>query len=412
MSRAVCHIDANYFYGQVEALFRPDIRGKAYVVGGDQESRKGIVLTKSPPAKQRGVKTGTSITEALRVCPNLLVIPANYPLYQYVSKRMREVVLQFTDTIRPFGSDEMWAQLYGDRDTARKTVADIRKELWRQLCLTVSIGVGDNLPYAKIGSDLAPENGVFELWNDEKESKVYPLPVGDLLYVGSATSKKLNHYGIKTIGDLANSTPQNVCYMLRNKTGEYLWTMANGWDKTQVAQIESSNDIKSIGNSNTMPRDLLTEDDVRAAFLMIGEEVAERMRESGFEATTLQISLRDNALLSIERQMKLSRPTNLVAELVPAAMELFHRHYRWHKPIRSLGLRGTDLVPSGSVYQLNMFDDEKKRDRTTCLEQCVDRVRGRYGRVALQRAALMTERLKSVNANNDNGDAQLFYVYR
>ena len=104
---AVAHIDANYYYGQIEALFRPEVRGKAFIVGGDQESRKGIVLTKSPSAKKMGVKTGSSVREALKICPNLIVLPANYPLYLYFSQRMREIVLQHTDQIKPFGSDEM-----------------------------------------------------------------------------------------------------------------------------------------------------------------------------------------------------------------------------------------------------------------------------------------------------------------
>jgi len=300
---AVCHIDANYFYAQIEALYRPELRKSAFVVGGDQESRKGIVLTKSPLAKKHGVKTGTSIKEALNICPNLTIIPANYPLYLHFSHRMREIVLQHTDTIKPFGSDEMWAQLYGSKAEVMKTVEDIRQSIWRQLCLTVSIGVGDNLPYAKMGSDLAPNDGVCELWNDEREEKVYPLPASDLLYVGPATSKRFLKCGIETIGDLVRSGPEFICQILRNKTGESLWAMACGQDKTTVAHVESTDDVKSIGNSNTMPRDLVNDDDVRAAFYMLGESVAERMRETGFEATTLKISVRDNELMSIERQM-------------------------------------------------------------------------------------------------------------
>ena len=412
MSGAVCHIDANYYYGQVEALFRPDVRGKAFVVGGDQESRKGIVLTKSPAAKKMGVKTGSSIREALGVYPKLIVLPANYPLYQHFTHRMREIVLQHTDTIRPFGSDEMWAQLYGDRAAVMKTVEEIRQALWKQLCLTVSIGISDNLPYAKLGSDLAPNNAVCEMWSDEREKKVYPLPVSDLLYVGRATAGKFRRYGIKTIGDLAKSMPEHVCMILRNKTGNSLWAMAAGQDRTPVAHIESVDDVKSIGNSNTMRRDLVNDDDVWAAFYMLGESIAERMRENGFEATTLQISVRDNELLSFERQMKLKRPTNLTAELVPAAMELFKKHYHWYKPIRSLGIRGADLVPEGSVYQLNLFDDEEKRQRTVLLERCVDRIRGQYGHYILQRGVLMNESFKGKNANNDIGDAQIFYSYR
>lgn len=408
---AVAHIDANYFYGQVEALFRPEIRGKAFVVGGDQESRKGIVLTKSPLAKKFGIKTGVSIREALNVFPKLIVIPANYPLYLYFSKRMREIVLQHTGTIKPFGSDEMWAQLYGDKSEVRKTVEAIRCDIWKQLCLTVSIGVGNNLPYAKIGSDLAPNNAVCELWDEEREEKVYPLPVSDLLYVGPATTKKLNRYGIQTIGDLARVSPDQVCRFLRNKTGESLWAMAAGKDRTTVSGTESIDDIKSIGNSNTMPRDLESDEDVRAAFYMLGESISERMRENGFEATIVKISLRDNDLFGLERQVKLPRPTNLTAELVPAAMALFKKHYHWPKPIRSLGIRGADLVAEDSVFQVSLLDDEEKRKKTTRLERCVDRVRGQYGHFSLQRAVLMRERLKSPNANNDIGDAPTFYAY-
>jgi len=409
---AVAHIDANYYYAQVEALYRPDMRGKAFVVGGDQESRKGIVLTKSPLAKKFGIKTGVSIRDALNVYPKLIVIPANYPLYLHFSKRMREIVLHHTDTIKPFGSDEMWAQIYGERETVRKTVENIRRDIWRQLCLTVSIGVADNLPYAKIGSDLAPNNAVCELWNNEREAKVYPLPVSDLLYVGPATNEKFHRYGINTIGDLANSSPEHVCRILRNKTGEYLWTMARGEDRTPVASIESVEDIKSIGNSNTMPRDLVNDDDVRAAFYMLGESVAERMRENGFEATTIKISVRDNELSSFERQMKLQRPTNLTAELVPAAMELFKKSYRLWRPIRSLGIRGADLIAEGGSIQLSLLDNEERRNKLVSMERCVDRVRGRYGHFSVQRAVLMRERLKSVNANNDIGDAPTFYSYR
>ena len=411
---AVCHIDVNYFYAQIEALFRLGLRGLPFVVGGDQESRKGIVLTKSPEAKAYGVKTGTSIREAMQCCPHLKVVPANYPLYLYFSERLREIVLQFTDTIKPFGSDELWAQLYGDRETVMKTVEEIRQTIWRELCLTVSIGVGNCLPYAKIGSDLAPNNGVRELWYENREKFVYPLPASDLLYVGPATTAKFRKCGIMTIGDIVNCGPDLICQMLRNKTGAAIWTMAAGQDKTTVAHIESPDDVKSIGNSNTMPRDLTTEDDVCAAFLMLAESVAQRMRESGFEATTLSISVRDNDLLSIGRQVKLQRPTNLVAEMVPAAMQLFKKHYSFDKnlPIRSIGIRGSDLVPDGSVYQLTLFDDEEMREKLKKVEWTIDYIRERFGQHSIQRALLMSKKLKSVNANNDIGDAPTFYVYR
>jgi len=405
------HVDVNYFYAQIEALYRPDIRGKAFIVGGNQESRKGIVLTKSPLAKKMGVKTGTSVREALNVCPNLIIVPANYPLYQYFSQRMREIMLEHTGLIKSFGADEAWCFLRGNRKEAMQTVENIRWDIWKQLCLTVSIGVGENLPYAKLGSDLAPNNGVFEAWNDRREEVIYKLPVSDLLYVGPKTNEKFKRRGIETIGDLAKTDPKRVCEILKCKTGVSLWTMANGLDRTRIENVESVTDAKSIGNSNTMARDLENDDDVRAAFYMLGESVSQQMREGGYEATVLSISLRDNDLYSISRQMRLKRPTNLTAEMVPWAMELFKKHYRWHKPIRSLGIRGSDLVPEGSVYQLSLFDDVERRNKLDTFERTVDRLRGRFGKHSVQRAVIAKEKLKGVNANNDVGDAQPFYRY-
>lgn len=380
-------------------------------MGGNQESRKGIVLTKSPLAKRAGIKTGVSIVEALSIMPKLIVLPANYPLYLYFTQRMREIVLQHTDAIRPFGLDEMWLSLYGSRDEVRKTVDSIRKDIWKQLCLTCSVGIGENLPYAKLGSDLAPNDGVYELWDDERAEKVYPLPVSDLLYVGHSTAERFSRHGITTIGDLAQTEPAHICRILHNKTGESLWTMANGLDKTPVASDESYNDIKTIGNSNTMPRDLVDNDDVRAAFIMLAESTAARMKENGFEAQTIKISVRDNGLMSFERQMKLRRPTNLVAELVPAAMELFKKSYNWYKPIRSLGIRGADLIAEGGAYQLDMFEDNAKRQKLMSLERCTDRIRGRYGHLMLQRGTLIQDRrLKGPNAFYEE-KFPLFYQY-
>jgi DNA polymerase-4 len=305
----------------------------------------------------------------------------------------------------------MWAQIYGDKKEVLKTEYKIRQAIWKQLCLTVSIGVGDNLPYAKLGSDIAANDSICEMWTEDRESIVYPLPVSDLLYVGPATTKKFNKFHIFTIGDLAKTDPSIVCEILKNRTGASLWAMAAGLDRTPVAHIESVEDVKSVGNSNTMPRDLQNNEDVSAAFYMLGESVARRMRENGFEATTVKISVRDNDLYSFERQAKLDRPTNLTAELVPAAMELFRKHYQWYKPIRSIGIRGADLVPESAVYQLTLFDDEIKRKKNILLERCVDRIRGRFGYYSIQRAVLLNETFRTANSNNDIGDAQIFYQY-
>ena len=411
----VCHVDGNFYYGNIEQLFRPEIRGKAFVVGGNQHEgdRHGIVLTKSPLAKKFGIKTGVSIMEARKYCPELIVLPPNYPLYLHFSRRMREIALRQTSVIECFGLDEFWGAVSGDRQTLRQAADTIRQDIFRELGITVSVGISFCKIFAKLGSDLAANNAVYEVWQDDFKEKVWPLPASDLLNVGPATTEKLKRYGIRTIGALAQSKPEFLCRILHNKGGEMLWVFANGLDTTPVIPMENEPLVKSVGNSWTCPRDLVNDEDVRAMFYMLGESVATRMREGGFEAKTLQISIKDNGLYSFERQQKLPRPTNLIAEMIPVAMEIFRRNYaHWPVPIRSLGIKGTDLIAEGSYHQISLFEDETKREKTIRLERATDRLRGRYGYFALQRAILMRDRhLTHLDAKTDNTIHPVSYTY-
>ena len=410
----ICHVDGNFYYGNIEQLFRPEIRGKAFVVGGDEEARHGIVLTKSPLAKKYGVKTGVSLMEARKFCPGLIVVPPNYPLYLHFTKRMREIALRYSNVVDCFGLDEFWTVFSGDRQSLRQTADAIRQSIWKELGITVSVGLSYNKIFAKLGSDLAVNNAVYEVWQEDYKEKVWPLPVSDLLYVGPATTEKLKRYGIYTIGDLARSKPEFLCRILHNKGGEMLYVFANGLDTTPVIPMENEPLVKSVGNSTTCQRDLTNDDDVKAILFMLGESVAARMREGGFEAKTLQISIKDNGLYSFQRQQKLPRPTNLVAEMIPVAMEIFRRNYtHWPAPVRCLGICGTDLIAEGSYHQISLFDDKAKRDKISRLERATDRVRGRYGYFSLQRAILMRDRrLTHLDAKTDNTIHPVVYTYQ
>lgn len=415
MERLIAHSDVNAAYASWELVFRPSLRDKPVVVGGDESARHGIVLAKNQIAKKFGIKTGVSLVEARRYCPNLITLPPNYPLYLKFARMIREIYSEYSDAIEPFGLDEAWFDLTGiatNEKQAIMIVKEIMARILKELGVTVSVGLSWNKIYAKLGSDYKKPAGLTVINKENYKQIVFPLPASDLLYVGPATAQKLEKHGINTIGELAQANRDYPIKRLFGKVGDMLLTFANGNDVSPVIPMGEEALCKSVGNSNTFSRDLVDNEDVKMAFYVLAESVAARMREGGFESKTLQISVRGNDLTSFERQMKLERPTNLASELVPAAMRLFTKNYFWQRPLRSIGIHGTDLMAAGSAHQLSLFTDEDHREKIVRLENAVDYIRNRYGYFSIQRALMLQDRrLTGLDAKKDNIIHPVSYTY-
>ena len=403
-TRAVLHADLNNFYASVECLYRPELRGKPVAVCGDPSLRHGIVLAKNYPTKATGIITGEAIWQARLKCPDLIVLPPNFSLYLDFARLARGIYTDYASRIEPFGLDEAWLDvtesraMFGDGGT----IADIiRERIKTELGVTASVGASFNKIFAKLGSDMKKPDATTVISMLNYKEKVWPLPVGDLLYVGRATKKKLNRKNIFTIGDLAQTDAQYLIASL-GKWGGVIHDFANGRDFSPVANFGEESLIKSIGNSTTTPRDLVCDRDVRMVFYVLCESVAARLREHGFQCTTVQIHIRDNVLSSFERQGKLSRPSSLSADIAGRATELFRENYSWEKPIRTLGVRACDLVPSGANAQTSLFVDEERRARQEKLEETLDALRSRYGYYCLQRAVLLEDRPLHINPKDDH----------
>ena len=404
MPRTILHVDANSFYVSCEMSENPSLRGKAVVVGGDVEARHGIVLAKSDKAKAVGIKTGLVLWQAKMLCPNLIVIQPNYRLYLRMSRELRGIMGDYSGHVEPFGLDEAWVGLGPEPIEEGKRIADeIRRRAWEELGITVSVGVADNKIMAKLGSDYKKPNATTVIAPEDYPRIVWPLPVGDLLYVGPATEKKLHTMAIDTIGDLANM-PREVLTSKFGINGEMIWRFARGLDTSEVTAIGYSPDIKSIGNSTTTPRDLVTEEDVNLTVWVLAESVAERLREHGFRAKTIQIHVRDNALVSFERQVRLRRPTMLADEIAHAAMDLFRKSYNLscQPPLRSIGVRGSDLVTDDGNVQLSMLTEETRRINQELIEHAVDGIRRRFGHFSVQRAFMLGDRIGGINPKDDH----------
>ena len=404
MSRIIIHADMNSFYVSCEMSEDPTLRGKAVVVGGDVEQRHGIVLAKSDIAKKAGIQTGHAIWQARNLCPNLMVLPPNYQLYLRISRETREIFNDYSGHVEPFGLDEAWIDLgYTTFDEGQRVADEIRLRVWEELGITASVGVADNKIMAKLGSDYKKPNATTIIRPEDYERIAWPLPAKDLLYVGRSTAKKLSNVNICTIGDIATSDPKLMRSLL-GKNGEMLWAFANGLDRSPVTCTGYSPDIKSIGNSTTTPRDLENMNDVRVTFWVLAESVAERLREHGFRARTIQISIRDNKLRSFERQMKLNRPTQIAHDIIAAAMCLFSQNYDLDQcnPIRSLGIRGCDLETVDGCVQLSMLQEDKKALKIEEAEKVVDDIRRRFGHFAIMRAALLGDSIGDINPKDDH----------
>ena len=397
MDRVIIHSDANCFYASVEMLYHPEFAGKPLAVGGDPEARHGIVLTANYIAKKHGVKTGMALWQAKQACPDVIFVPPRMDLYLKFSSMLREIYGEYTDKIEPYGCDEAWldvsdsSSLKGD---GRKIADEISARVKKELGITVSEGISWNKIYAKLGSDYKKPDAITEFKRENYKSLIWKLPASDLLYVGRSTNRTLSKYGIHTIGDLACTDPDFLLKTL-GKMGLVIHSFANGWDESPVATEGYSAPIKSIGNSTTTPRDLENDLDVQIIFMVLAESVSARLRKHGFKCNTVAISIRDNSLYHFSRQMHLREPTDITDEIMNAAMELFRNNYDWSHPIRSLGVRGADLVTADIPVQMSLFMNEEKRAKQEKMDKAVDEIRRRFGYFSIQRAFMYQDKILS-----------------
>lgn len=393
MGRTILHSDCNCFYASVELLHHPELRGKPVAVGGDPEARHGIVLTADYTAKRRGVKTGMALWQARQVCPDITFLPPRMDLYLRFSRMANEIYAEYSDRVENFGIDEAWidvtdsASLKGDGYQIATQISDRMK---RELGITVSIGVSFNKIYAKLGSDYKKPDAITTMYEDEFRQKAWKLPASDFLYVGRSTEKKLTSMGIKTIGDLARCDVK-LLESWFGKMGTTLWSFANGYDDSPVKTDDMHAPIKSIGNSMTTPRDLITDEDVKIILYVLAESVESRLRKHGFRCRVVEITVRDNDLYHFSSQHKIDHATNVTTELAEEAYRIFKENYDWRKPIRSVGLRGADLVNDNYFEQLDLFASVEKREKLARMDEAVDVIRRRFGYFAVQRGLMLED---------------------
>lgn len=406
MERIIVHSDLNNFYASVEKIMNPELAGKPVAVCGNKEERHGIVLAKSEEAKKFGVKTGDTIWQAQRKCPDVIVVPPHFPEYMSVSRAVKAIYARYTDLIESFGIDECWLDLTastrvlpsferkfvtvgGEKyfsDEYLTFIGDfIRGEVKRELGVTVSCGVSYNKVFAKLGSDLKKPDGTSVISKLNGGSVVNGLPVEDLLFVGKATRDKLYSMGYKTIGKLA-SADDGVIRRAFGKNGETLLRYARGEDDTPVKRVDEKREYKSIGNSCTYAEDVTDYAQIERLLFVLAESVAARLRECGQGlADTVHLWVRYGNLTDFSVQKKV-RHTALCSEIAAHAFALFKLNVKPPFAVRSLGVTVSGFDNDAS--QITLDETCGKYKKLEAVEKCVDEIRKKHGYEKLQRGVV------------------------
>ena len=394
--RVILHSDLNNFFASVEIALDPSLKGRPLIVCGDPKERHGIVLAKSEEAKKYGIKTAETVYSALKKCPNLTLVPSHFSEYKRYSRLVKEIYGRYTEKIEECSIDECALDmtesiaLFGDGATIAE---HIRGEVQEELGLTVSVGVSFNKVFAKLASEMKKPNAVTVISEHDYKEKIWGLPVSELWLVGGATARTLGSIGIHTIGDVANAAEALLVKVL-GKRGRQVRASARGEDEEPVKWEKTREDLKSIGNSSTLPKDITDRDEVKRWFYALSESVAARQRSADVgRANTVHIVVRNEKLQDNTWQTKVP-PTALCGDIAKAAFDLFCKHCPLGTRVRMLGVSvsGFDYhieqMTLDGAFSEGIGASYEKKERA---ENAIAKLREKYGYATVQRGVVLED---------------------
>ena len=393
--RIILHSDLNNFFASVEIALNPALAGKPLIVCGDPKERHGVVLAKNEEAKKYGIKTAETVYSALRKCPELQMVGSHFHEYKRFSKKVVEIYSRYTDKIEECSIDECSLDMTESTNlfgSGREIAEKIRQTVKAELGLTVSVGVSFNKVFAKLASELKKPDAVTEISEENYKTVVWSLPVTELLFVGKSTAETLHKLGVYTIGDLAHADEALLSRFL-GKRGRQLRVYARGEDNEPVKWEKKKEDLKSIGNSSTLPKDITNREEVKRWFFVLSESVAARLRAADVgRANTVHIVVRNNRLEDTTCQMKVP-PTALCGDIAKAAYELFCKHFPLGTRVRMLGVTvsGFDYHIEQMTLDSVLSGERANYEKKERAENAIAKLREKYGYATVQRGVVIED---------------------
>ena len=366
----------------------PDLREIPSVVGGDPKKRTGIVVAKSIPAKKYGIQTGEPMAMALRKCPNLVVVPSDFRLYTENSLAFKAICRDYAPVVESFSIDEVFLDMTGTSLIYPDPIAtahEIKDKIHAELGFTVNVGISTNKLLAKMASDFEKPDKVHTLFPEEIPVKMWPLPIRDLLFLGKASEKRLQDFGIHTIGELAREKESAIQALLGEKTGHQLYQYARGIDNSPV--LAQAEEIKGFSVEKTFNDDIVSVEQVLPILLEQCDIVATRMRRKGKKCSCISVTFRTLDFKNRSHQTSLSSATDVTDEIYENARRLFLEFWKG-QPLRLIGVALTGLTDE-SFEQMSLFEDTKKKEQRQKLDATLDAIRMKFGNDKITRASIM-----------------------
>ena len=382
--RIILHADCNSYFASVESIDHPEWKLVPMAVCGDPELRHGIILAKNELAKAYHIQTAETIYSAKKKCPDLLLVPAHHEKYKAVCERINAIYEGYTDLVERFSIDESFLDVTGSRHLfgSGKEIADeLRRRIRAEIGVTVSVGVSFNKTFAKMGSDYKKPDATTVISRENYKGLLWPLPIGELLFVGKSGASVLQDHGILTIGDLAQADPASISSFF-GKTGTHLQQAARGEDLSPVLPTGYEEQPKSISHNVTFDHDLTDPTEVLAGLTLISDQVGTRLRRKKLFASVVQIQIKDTSLKVINRQKQLAQYTCNTRLIRDTAVRLLRENWPEGMPIRMLSVGVTGLSLDGS-QQLDLFMDTAKAEKAQRLDEAVDSIRAKYGKQSI-----------------------------
>lgn len=369
----IFHIDINAFFASAEATRDPSLEGKPLVVSG--KSKRSIITTASYEAREFGIHSAMPLFQALELCPDLIVKPVDFTLYRHLSQSFFMIVASYSEILEVASIDECYVDMTEyilmNKIDPIVLAKQLQDTIYDQLKINVSIGIAPNKFLAKMASDMEKPKGVTVLTNSNLKEKLWPLPIKDMFGIGKKTCPKLEALNIHTIADVANKKNYDLLKSVTGKNALLLYRKANGIDQNKVNV--SRNQLKSVGNSTTLPKDTSDEEELYELLNSLAKQVSNRAIKRDLISNTLAITIKYTRFESLNRQVTLPKYTNDYETIVSTAKRLFDEHYNG-RPVRLLGISLQQTIERKNHHeQLSIFNyqdvEETKSDTELLLEK-------------------------------------------
>ncbi|MFK0401277.1 DNA polymerase IV [Microbacterium sp. NPDC090225] len=375
----ILHVDMDAFYAAVEVLDDPSLRGLPIIIGAPDG--RSVVSSASYEARRYGVRSAMPVSQAIRLCPSARVVMPHFHRYQEVSRQVMAIFESFTPLVEPLSVDEAFLDVQGVRrlwGSPAVIARLVRERVADEVGITCSVGVAATKHVAKMASTIAKPDGMLVVPAARTLEFLSPRPVRAMWGVGPKAAEALEARGIRTIGDIRESSPEMLDRAVGSALSARLALLARGED---ARAVDTERVEKSIGHEETFEHDILDRPFLRAELLRLADRVAARLRRAQWEAATVSIKIRFDDFRTVNRSQTLSEPTAVGQRIGEAAQALFEQIDR-RDPVRLVGVRAEKLQPAGGGG-MGLWDDDEDWRR---VEGAVDDAVARFGNATITRA--------------------------